>query len=217
MADNLTTQTATPATVPDSTVIGTDEVGVNGGTTSHVQFVKVVDGRANGTDGLPGDTQGAWVVPRRDLQRISVQSAGLTTTATAYSIGDQVGTQFTFANAARASGGTGTIVGAMVIDANDVIGPMDLAIFQASVTLASDNAAFSISDSDALNLVGWIQMVGAVDIGGNRVCQAHSIAIGYACSGSTSLFGALMTRAAIAGTPFAAVTNLQVILNVERN
>lgn len=156
------------------------------------------------------------VMAHRDLTRISVQSAGLTTATTAYSVGDQVGTQFTFAGAARASGGTGTVVAAMVIDAQDIIGPYDLVLFRSSVTLASDNAAFAISDADALNIVGVIQMVGALDLGNNRIAQAYNLAIPYDCSGGTSLFGALITRSA--HTFFSGgVGSLQVVLHVERN
>ena len=43
MADNLTTQSATPATIPASTVIATDDAGASG----HVQKIKLVEG----TDG----------------------------------------------------------------------------------------------------------------------------------------------------------------------
>ena len=50
MADNLTTQSTTPATVPASTQIATDDVsGV------HFQKVKLVDGTADSTTGIPGD------------------------------------------------------------------------------------------------------------------------------------------------------------------
>lgn len=56
MADNLTTQSATPATIPDSTVIATDDAGAGG----HVQLVKLASpagGSAaawgDATDGLP--------------------------------------------------------------------------------------------------------------------------------------------------------------------
>lgn len=35
-------------------LVASDEVAVNGGTTAQTQFVKLVDGTANGTDGIPG-------------------------------------------------------------------------------------------------------------------------------------------------------------------
>lgn len=209
MADNVA------ITAGSGTTIATDEVGVNGGSSAHVQFVKLVDGTANGSDGVPGTTQGLGVVARRDLQRISVQSSGLTIATTAYTAGDQVGAQFTFANAARASGGSGTIVGAVLISAADTIGAYDLAIFDSSVSLASDNAAFAVSDSDALKLVSLVQWGTAVDLGNNRACFAYNLAIPYVCSGGTSLYGGLINR--FGHTWFAAATDLQVILYVERN
>jgi hypothetical protein len=209
MADNVA------ITAGSGTTIATDEVAVNGGSTGHVQFVKLVDGSSNGTDGLPGTTQGLAIVNRRDLQRIAVTSGGLTIATTAYTAGDQVGTQFTFTNAARASGGTGTIVGATLISAADIIGPYDLVVTRASVTLATDNAAYAISDADSLNVVGVVQMAAAFDIGNNRIAQAFNLAIPYDCSGGTSLFGGLIARAG--HTFFAATTDLLCTLWVERN
>lgn len=157
----------------------------------------------------------AKVQASRDLQRISVQSAGLTIATTAYTAGDQVGTQFTFTGAARKSGGGGVIVGVLLISAADIIGAYDLLVTDSTITLAGDNAVYAISDADALKIVGLIQLTGAYDIGNNRICQAYNLAVPYICSGGTSLFASLITRAA--HTFFAAVTDLQVILLVERN
>jgi hypothetical protein len=158
------------------------------------------------------------VEARRDLVRISVQHAGtLTTAATAYAAGDQLGGLWTLPNAARKSGGGGTIVGVVVISAADTIGAMDVVFFDSSVTLASNDAAFAISDSDALKVIGLVQLAGAYDIGNNRIAQAYNLAVPYVLSGSTSLYAALITRYAIPATPFAANTDLQMIVYVERN
>jgi hypothetical protein len=48
MADNV----ALPAL---SGTVATDDVAVNGGSSAQVQYVKLVDGTANGTNGIPGD------------------------------------------------------------------------------------------------------------------------------------------------------------------
>lgn len=157
----------------------------------------------------------ANVLARRGLVRISTQSGGLTTSVTAYTAGDQVGTQFTMAGAARASGGTGTIVGCLLISAADIIGAYDVVVTRSSITLAADNAAYAISDSDALNIVGIINLNGAYDIGNNRICQAFNLAIPYDCSGGTSLYCGLITR--VGHTFFGAATDLQLILLVELN
>jgi hypothetical protein len=152
---------------------------------------------------------------RRDLQRIAVGVTGVTTATTAYVAGDQVGTQITLANAARLSGGSGTIVGATLIDQSDITGAYDLVIFDSSVTLAADNAAFAISDADSLKIVALVQLAGAFDLTNNRVAQAYNLAIPYVCSGGTSLFAALITRAG--HTFFTAGALPQVNVYVERN
>lgn len=154
---------------------------------------------------------------RKDLVRVSVQSAGLTTAATAYTAGDQLGNQFTIAGAARESGGSGMIVGVCVVSAADTIGAIDCVFTDSSITLAADNAAYAISDSDALKIVGLAQLAGAFDIGNNRIAQVFNLAIPYVCSGGTSLYAGLIARSAIAATPFAAATDIQLIVYLERN
>lgn len=202
-------------TAGSGTTIATDEVAVNGGTTAHVQYVKLVDGTADGTTGIKGDPNGLYVVSHRDIVRISVASGGLTTATTTYTSGDTLGTLFTLANAAQTTGGSGYITGVTLVDAADVIGAVDVVFFDSSVTLASDNAAFSISDADALKVVGIVQLAGAYDIGANRVAQSTNIALPYTCSGGTSLFAGLLTRSG--HTFFGAVTNLQLTVYVERS
>lgn len=154
-------------------------------------------------------------VNRYDLFRIAVDSGGLTIATTAYTAGDQVGTQFTLADAARISGGGGMIRSVILTSAADIIGAYDVVFTRSSITLASDNAAYAISDSDAKAVVGIAQLNGAFDIGNNRVCQAFNLAIPYDCSGGTSLYAGLITRAG--HTFFAATTDLQLQVYVERN
>lgn len=191
-----------------------DDVAVNGGPSAVVQYVKLVDGRSGGTDGLPGSlNDGLYVTTYRESSTISVASAGLTIATTAYTAGDQMGSIFTLAGAARISGGGGLITGVKVIDAADVIGPVDVMFFDRSVTLAADNAAFAISDADALFCVGLAQLSGAFDIGNNRLAQQLPAAIPYNCN-VTSLYAAIITRSG--HTFFGATGNLQLIVNVER-
>ena len=152
---------------------------------------------------------------RRDLQRIAVGVTGVTTATTAYVAGDQVGVQITVANAARLTGGGGMIVGVTLIDQSDIIGAYDVVFFDSSVTLAADNAAFAISDADSLKIVAIAQLAGAFDITNNRVGQAYNLAIPYVCSGGTSLFAALITRAG--HTFFTAGALPQLNVYVERN
>lgn len=72
MADNLTTQSATPATVPSSSVIATDDVsGV------HFQRVKLVDGTADSSVAIAGDaTNGLDVDVTRVQGTVTVADGG---------------------------------------------------------------------------------------------------------------------------------------------
>jgi len=153
-------------------------------------------------------------VSRRDQIRIATTSAGLTTATTNYASGDTVGTLFTIANAGRITNGGGMITGITLVDAADVLVAIDVVIFDSTVTLAADNAAFAISDADALKIVSIVPLSGSIDIGSNRVGLGQNIAIPYVCNGGTSLYAALICRATM--TFFTATTDLQLHTYVER-
>lgn len=199
MADNVA------ITAGAGTTIATDDDGV-----AHHQYVKLEFGADNvytkvdATNPLP-------VRPTPDVLQISVASAGLTNVT--YAAGDQLGNIYTLPNAARVSGGYGYITKVMLIDANDSLGACDVIFFDRSVTLAADNAAFAISDADALFIEGLVSLP-SIDIGNNRLLQALNLRIPYVCTGSTSLFAAVITRTANAA--IATPTTHQLIVTVER-
>lgn len=214
MADNVA------ITGSGSASAATDEVTHSGDTGQHVQvvrpaFVTGSEGSKTIVDwGNKGDT--ARVTAHRHLTRVAVASGGLTTSVTSYTAGDQMGTMFTLTGMARANGGSGTITGVLLISAADNIGAVDVMLFRTNATLSSDNVAFSISDTDALQIVGLVQLVGSWDIGANRIAQQFNLAVPYVCdSGTTSLYAALITRAA--HTFFGAATDLQLVVLTELN
>lgn len=157
------------------------------------------------------------VEARRDLVRISDTSAAseLTIATTAYSIGDQVGVMFQFAGAARKSGGGGTLVGLTLLDEGNVLGACDVVLFRSNATLAANNAAFSVDDTNAREIIAVVQLAGAWSMGLSKWAQATNISIPYYCSGGTTLYAALITRTANA--VFAAHTDLTMTAWVERN
>lgn len=172
----------------------------------------------SGTDGdyTPVSTDSAGnvnVLARGPIKSIVAQSSGLTTSTTAYTLGDQVGAQFTLAGAARASGGGGYITGVNLTDVNDIIGAYDVVIYDSSVTPASDNAAFGVSDADHRKIVDVIPLAGSFDMGANRVATAKGLRIPYVCNGGTSLYALLLCRTA--HTFFAATTDLELTVYVE--
>lgn len=154
----------------------------------------------------------------KDLKRIAVTSGGLTTSVTNYSAGDQVGTVFTVADAARASGGSGMIVGVQIISATDNGGAYDVVFFDsAPAATAGDNVAWNLAnDSDAQKIVGIVQCAAAFDTGANRIAQAFNIAIPYVCSGSANLSAALIKRDSGAFF-YGATTDILLVVYVERN
>jgi hypothetical protein len=200
VADNVTL----PGT---SAVVSTDDIGSG----VQAQNVKLMDGTGGSSAVIPGDaTNGLRVYPRPKALWVQVTSGGLTTASTSYSVGDQMGTIFTFAGAAIDSGGTGVLLSATVLDKADVITDLRLHFWKATVTLASDNAAFSVSDADMQNYLGNVSLT-AADVGANRVAFAGNVGLGYSCA-ATSLFMAVETRTA--HTFFAAATDLWVALHL---
>lgn len=146
-----------------------------------------------------------------NLAQLSVASAGLTTATTAYADGDQLGTILTFAPAGSPTGLM--IMSATLIDAANIVGAVDLFLFDRSVTLATDNAAGpAVSDADALFCQGVIEFPYPKLAGNNRVSHIDSLALPVKPNvAATGFFGALVTRSA--HTFFGAVGNLQVILH----
>jgi hypothetical protein len=263
MADNPTVDNGTGT---DYTVAA-DDVTVTGMAAGLVQYVKLVDGTANGTEPIVGTTANGLdvdvtrVIPGTtatalgkaedaahtdgdtgvlllgvrnyagasadgEYSALCVDSSGvlcvmvrpqapfesvatsgsLTIATTAYTAGDQMGAQFTMANCARSSGGGGYLRGITLVSAADNIGPVTVFIFEASATAASDNAAFAISDADALKLIDQVSL-NASDIGNNRFARSGFIEIPYTCVGSTSLFAMLRTDSG--HTFFGAATDLE--------
>lgn len=152
--------------------------------------------------------------------RIEVNSAGLTTASTAYTSGDQLGTELTFANAARATGQGGIVAGAVLLDKPKVLSAtpadVDLLLFTSSITGASDNAAFDDSDTDMGEYVGRIRFYLAdwMSMSSNAVNERQGLSIPYVCD-ATSLFGILVSRTN--HTFFGAVTDLRVTLTLIRD
>lgn len=115
--------------------------------------------------------------------------------------------------AAKASGGTGRIIGVTLEDYSDIVTAVVLYFFQGSVTFGTDNAAPSISDADSLKFVGAIPL-GTTDLGGVHVFTADSFAIPYVLDG-TDLY--VYATTSVAHTFFGAVGDLKLRVAVTRD
>ena len=92
---------------------------------------------------------------------------------------------------------TGTIVSATLIDYALQSISTELWLFNATVTPPDDSAAWTISDADALKLVGIIPFTTYYASVLNSVSEAIGQGIGFQLPvGGTSLFGCLVTRGA---------------------
>lgn len=188
--------------MPDNTIIN---LGSGGDTVRAVQKgtpkaqVVIIDRGGSGAEllGPPRPT------------RVQVASGGLTTATTSYTAGDQVGTQFTFAGMALASGGSGYVESIMLNDESAIIGTYTVWLFRSSVTAAADNAAFSLSDADSELLIGDPITLGPTRSAVNNFVCGWYGSIPYDC-GATSLFALLQTNGA--HTFFGAATSLKLTL-----
>lgn len=210
MADNKTVTTG----VLETSTWATDEIS-----SVNYQRVKVtlgadgtatadLAGRAIGSDGV------VFVDPRRKVVRLSDASSGVTTASTNYTAGDQVGAIQSIASAVRSTALTGTITGAIIVDAADVCpttAGYDLYIWTETVTLASDNAAGpGVSDADMAKLAAKIEMPAFRDEGGNRV-SSWTGAVDIVLA-ATDLYYSYVTRGD--HNFFAAAGDLTLILTV---
>src|SRR5437667_264578 len=85
--------------------------------------------------------------------QVDVVSAGLTTATTAYTSGDQLGTEITVGTMAAANAGYGAIVAIELVDYSAILGAVDVFVFGDTTTPAADNAAAAWSDADSLKSI----------------------------------------------------------------
>lgn len=134
-----------------------------------------------------------------------------------YAAGDYVGTSassMTFTNMARIAGGCGYIVSAMVIDAAKQSVSGELWLFDSDPTPPNDSAAWTITDADALRLVGIIPLSTYYAAATNSVAQSDAQQIAFKCaSGSRDLRGCFVTR----GAPTYADGDLTFVLRYIKN
>lgn len=128
-----------------------------------------------------------------------VSSTVTMSVAGAYSTGDYMGTTTTpqsFANVVRTSGGTGIINSIVISDKiTNANVAMELWLFSATFTAPTDNAAWAISDTEALTVLGVIPIITSkwYASSNNQVYVDDTISIAIKPA-ATSLFYALVAR-----------------------
>jgi hypothetical protein len=158
-----------------------------------------------------GATEDIGLVAPKSLP---IASAGLTTATTAYSIGDVLGTEFTFTNLCRSATRGAILTSAVLIDKAKIIGAVDLYLFDRASTPAADNAANSWADADMANCLGVVNFPAPTVSALNGVAVANAgIPLVVDGNASPDVKGVLVTRAA--HTFFGAVGDLVLCLGIE--
>ncbi len=214
MADDVTTQSATLASVPSGGVYAADLIsGVyyfRGKQTLGADGTNTGDWAGRTVDGGAGVA--GYVDPRLTIVRIAVTPT--VSTSPAYTAKDAVGGIMTFAGAARASAGAGILHAVTIVDKSQQRPDLDLILFDQTIAgTVTDNAEFDPNDTDLPNVVASIPMSSGTfaDFHDNSVAHLGGLGIPYTCA-ATSLFGALVARS----TPtFVATTDIVVTLTVQ--
>lgn len=208
MADGLTTQSSTLATIPSASKIATDDCGSPG----HVQLVKLAistDGdatllTADNTDGMLVKVTNASALRTPGVTSQVQSSAGLTTATTNYTAGDVLGTGWVFTS----MGSSGTIRGITFIDKADVLSAVSGVVFyffSGAVTFGTDNAAPALSDSDAEKFLFSQSNASPEDNGSAGLSSYETSGFPYVCD-STSLY--VYARSVSNHNFFAAATDI---------
>lgn len=204
-------------------------------------FLEVLPALANAA--VPTYTEGNSVLASVDLKgNLRTLAGGFTPSSptctftrpanvTAYTIGDEVGTSGTApttVTVGRYNGASGVIQGASVFYSSysALVPSLVVLLFSATVTLAGDNAQLSLSDSDALKMIGYIALTanqptaysaGApTSAGGVYLTGQPTAPIHFVCGASEqTIYACLVTLNAF--TPIANSETLTLTLQVEQN
>lgn len=198
MADTVTipatgTGTATP-------VIATDDIS-----SVHYQRIKLVHG-ADGTN--DGDVATGNPLPVRSRMVTCSTTVTRAANMTPYtgSPPDNVGSTpsggYTITSAARASGGSGIITDMFVQwdDVTTIKMQGEVWITDTAITEAADNAAMTLTDTEAKTVVGIIPFTLFAGPSGD-MAHVQNLSVGFTTVGSANLRFAVITRAAC--TPIA--------------
>lgn len=215
MTDNVAITAGT------GTTIATDEVS-----DVHYQRVKLVDGTLGNTGAIAGDaTYGLDVDPTRlpagEIHLGEVGGKTLLPAITfsldtnAYASGDLLADTQVLASALRVADGTGLLVSAMLVDADDQGVAFDVYILQANTSMGSENSAPSISDANATAAILGFFSVATTDwkdLGGCKVANINPLCIPVkAASGTTSLYVAIVNGT---GTPTFSASGITAIFGI---
>lgn len=191
--------------------VSTPVVGAALLVSDNTNFIQPLGDAANGLD-VDVTRMAALIAGEAHIGEVGGKAIPIIVTPTltvgaTYVANDFVGTNntaMTFASAARIAAGSGTIIGATLIDYVAASVVAELWLFNAAPAgLGLDSAAFTISDADALLCIGVIPFATYYASALNSISngQIPNGNLPFKCpAGATSIFGALVTRGSPAYT-----------------
>lgn len=209
MADNISV-TAGP--------IATDDIGG-----VHYQRIKV----SHGTDGNATDTSSTNPLPTTHIGELpsgenqigrtsshSVQKdITLSLSTSAYAAGDLLADSQVVDGALRVDDGTGMLISMALIDKDDQKVPLTVYLLSANVSLGTENSAPSISDANALNILGFVDFETSDyrDLGGVAIAYKQAQIHIVAASGTDDIYVAAVNGS---GAPTYAADGLVLRLGI---
>ena len=115
----------------------------------------------------------------------------------AYASGDVLADTQALAAAVRTNAGFGVVASIVLNDEDDKGNALDVVFLDANTSLGTENAAPSISDANARNILGIVSVAAGdwTNIGGVRVATLRNINLPIkGASGSTSVYIALISK-----------------------
>lgn len=140
-----------------------------------------------------GTTNAVYALETSDLIEVV-----LTTDTLVYAAGDVLADTQPVTGVARVNDGTAMLQNLIITDADDQGQAMDIVFLKANVSLGTENAAVSITDANAKEIVGIVSVAANdfIDLGGVRVAHVAVPApiILKAATGTTTVYIAAISR-----------------------
>lgn len=164
-------------------------------------YVDQLEGYFDGVEGLLAapTPAGEAYIGKMGGDVLTAAAAAPAVSTTAYAAGNVVGGLLTFTGAARTAAGAGLIQAATVLSKSAQTAALDLLIFSdnPTATTFTDKAAVSIAATDMGKLVGVIHLTDWTALGNASIAQAVAAGLPFKLATGTSLYGVLVTRAAM--------------------
>lgn len=127
---------------------------------------------------------------------LKITNVTLSLDTNAYASGDVLADSQIISACLRENDGTGTITNVTLTDIDDQGQGLDLLFLDANVSLGTENAAPSITDGNAANILGWVRINASdwIDLGGVRLASVPCTIPVKGVSGADDLYIAAISR-----------------------